>query len=815
MIAHIRASDGARQPLTDHLFAVAELARIFAARIGLADLGELLGLLHDLGKYALEFQSYLLAVVYDQNQDEDGGNGSSGNNQRGKIDHSTAGAQWLWQTLARHGQQKGLPQILALALASHHSGLIDCLTVDGEDHFSKRINKLDEKTHLAEVLREADRAVLARAGQLMEGNALAEAYLGVISEKITGSTVVRDMKHGLLARFLFSCLLDADRMDSAAFERSSSSTPPTTELPSWKILCARLEAYLSSFALVSPIDHIRQSISQHCLDSALRARGLYTLTVPTGGGKTLAGLRFALHHARTHGMERIVFVAPFTTILEQNAKVVRAILEPGDVEPDSVVLEHHANLLPEVQTWRAKMLAENWDVPVVFTTSVQLLESLFGAGTRGARRMHRLANAVLIFDEIQSLPVKCIHLFNNAINFLVEVCNSSVVLCTATQPLLDSVDAEKGAANLSGEHELMPDVTGLFEDLRRVEVRDQQREPGGWTASEIADLALRELQRAGSCLVVVNTRSMARELSVLVRQGGGGVPVYHLSTHMCPAHRSAVLGTLCALLKENKPVLCISTQLIEAGVDVDFASVIRLTAGLDSIAQAAGRCNRHGHRERGVVHVVNARDEKLGKLEEISIARDKAMRVLDDFREWPDRFDNDLIGLKAMRWYYQNYFFARQSEMDYQLDARNVGRDDSLLNLLSRNTACVGEYNRRNGKWPPIVLRQSFMTAEKNFAVIDDAPTQGVIVPYGQEGGAIIGELCAVYQPERAFLLLRRAQRFSVNLFQHLINELIDRGVVREIQSGTGILYLTDASYYSNLFGVSTSPEGEMELLYV
>ena len=194
----------------------------------------------------------------------------------------------------------------------------------------------------------------------------------------------------------------------------------------------RLKSHVEELQVRDPIDHLRRDISSHCREGASRGNGIYTLTVPTGGGKTLASLRFALHHAKMHGMDRVIYLIPFTSIIDQNAEVVRGILESQGTEPGSVVLEQHSNLTPEEQSWRGKILAENWDAPVIFTTNVQFLETLFGAGTRGARRMHQLANAVLIFDEIQTLPVNCVHLFNNAINFLVEQCGSTVVLCTAT-----------------------------------------------------------------------------------------------------------------------------------------------------------------------------------------------------------------------------------------------------------------------------------------------------------------------------------------------------------------------------------------------
>ena len=285
---------------------------------------------------------------------------------------------------------------------------------------------------------------------------------------------------------------------------------------------------------------------------------------------------------------------------------------------------------------------------------------------------------------------------------------------------------------------------------------------------------------------------------------------------MCPAHRKAILSEVRARLDEvpPAPTLCISTQLIEAGVDVDFGSVIRFTAGLDSIAQAAGRCNRNGRSTQGLVHVLNPRpeDESLGKLPDIQIGREKAERVLDDYEANPEKYGNNCIGPEAMAWYYENYFFARKNEMSYPVSAKQMGHDDTLLNLLSDNTHAVTDYKRTKRQAPAIYLRQSFMSAAKAFKAID-APTRGVIVPYGEEGKALINALCAAYLPDKEFDLLRQAQQFSVNVFPNVLEKLSKACVVQEIQEGTGILFITDKRYYSEEFGLSETPEGLMEVL--
>lgn len=819
VIAHWRASDQTPQYLSEHLRNVAALSRRFGKKICLQTFAELIGLVHDLGKYSTEFCTYLESAVGLVAPDEDDFVDSS--MLKGKVDHSSAGAQFVWQELKKTGKAGSLVgQWLALCVASHHSGLIDCIAPDGLDVFGRRMDKSEGKTHLEEVKLRADPEVLERARVLLDSPLLIEEMRGVFSgiKRYEKNAQPLSQQLGLALRFLFSCLIDADRIDTANFEhkRVAAYRPQGDYVP-WDVLICRLEQKLSAFVPRRAIDNLRRKISDECLASANRPRGIYTLTVPTGGGKTLASLRFALHHAAARDLERIIYVIPFTSIIDQNAKVVRDILEPDNCpqDKDKIVLEHHSSVTPEQQTWREKILCENWDAPVVYTTMVQLLESLFGGGTRGARRMHQLANAVLIFDEIQTLPIRCVHLFNNAINFLSEQCNSTVVLCTATQPLLHKVAVEHGAMRLADDHEMVSDVRQLFADLKRVTVHDQRR-PNGWRYDEIADLARSEVEQAGSCLTIVNTKDAARQIFLACQTSVESDALFHLSTDMCPVHRKAELEKVKLRLEAGLQTLCVSTQLIEAGVDVDFGVVIRSMAGLDSIAQAAGRCNRNGRPEPGRVHLVNLSEEHvtLEYLKDIAIGRDKVASVLDFFREMPERYEYNLLGPQAMADYYTHYFFERQSDMAYPVadkDAKEIGRHDSLLSLLSENKPSLEESVRR-GNQPPShgLLNQSFMSAADAFKAID-SPTQGVIVPFGKAGSDLVSRLYAAFDISLEGELLRKVQQFTVNVFPHVFKKLSDAGALHVVKEGVRI-YSLDSRYYSQQFGLSTEPVSLMEM---
>ena len=817
-IAHRREKDGEIHWLSQHLAEVSKKTGEFASKIGLKEQGEIIGLLHDIGKASQEFQDYIKSAVGLINPDEDDYVDAAG--LKGKIDHSTAGAQLLYQTLADKGTELFIAQVLSLCIASHHSrtGLLDCISPEGVDTYSKRMAKTDEKTHIREVLGKIRDDVKSKTVTRLQSEELLKNTVSICKalRNELDSKETLSFKCGLMVRFLYSCLIDADRLSTADFEEPAlAKLRPYGDYEDWKVLIDRLNKKLEDFDSTG-INAIRQKISQACYDFADRPKGLYQLTVPTGGGKTFASLRFALHHADQREMDRIIYVLPFTTIIDQNADEIRKVLEEKDKKGkylNRVVLEHHSNLTPDEETTKQKVLSENWDAPIVLTTNVQVLEALFGSGTQGTRRMHQLANAVIIFDEVQTLPVKCVQLFNTAVNFLVNNCGSTVVLCTATQPLLDKIEPKSRALSITTEQQMIPNTRQLFDDLKRVEVKDETK-VGGWSNDEIRELAGQKVVESGSVLVVVNTKTSAREIYQQCKQINN-VESYHLSTHMCPAHRLDVLNQVkkCLDPKNPKPVVCVSTQLIEAGVDISFGSVIRFLAGLDSIAQAAGRCNRHRERPTpGEVLIINPAEENINRLEDIRIGKEKTERLLGEFKDNPARLGNNIISPEAMEQYYQYYFYQRAKDMNYPVTADSpVGREDNLFNLLSVNSLSVAEYRRiNNDKYPAIPLKQAFMTAAKSFQAIESI-TRGVVVPYGKKGKDIVNELCSVYELEKQYKLIRRAQRYSVNVFPDVLKRLQEQAI-HEVQTGSGILYLNER-YYSDEFGLSESPVSDMGFL--
>lgn len=813
-IAHVCKADVQPQSLQTHLTETSEIAKLLAAKLDLEQEGELLGLMHDFGKYSHKFQKYIHDETGlfnpDLDDEESTPNGS-------KVDHSTAGAQWVYRELRKFGAEQGIGelfgQMLGLCIASHHGeGLIDCLDGEGNPKWIERFNKTDELTHLAECEQNADEVVQQKAHELAGENLirnLLKAVKPILSDSTTNDKI-KEFYLGCLTRFLFSCLIDADRINSSDFEREAQKeVRRLTEKPDWQIAIDQVEAKLAGFQNRYPIDEIRRRISSDCLKRAVDSQGIYTLTVPTGGGKTLASLRYALHHAQKHNLDRIIYIIPYTSIIDQNAQAVREILG------EDWVLEHHSNLEPEKQSWQDKLLCENWDKPIVFTTMVQFLDAWFGGGTRGARHIHPMTNSVLIFDEIQTLPVKCVHLFCNVLNWLTKFGKSTAVLCTATQPLLGELglqnfpEDKRGAitarallrlpenAEIMGKYQ---DLDKLFADLSRVEIRFNEKS-GGWNVEEAGTFLLEQFQTTPSCLFIVNTKKWAQELyQYCQRQNMPSESLFHLSTNQCAAHRKAIFDTINARLKNKEPVICISTQLIEAGVDISMACVIRALSGLDSIAQAAGRCNRHGEKKgKGQVWVLNLQEQDFTRiLPDIQAGKTHAERVFRDFA------GQDILQPEAMKRYFEYYFYQRSDEMLYSVKNSATG---SLLDWLSDNALNpYGEKNNKRSKLLPLLM-QSFKSAGRAFQAID-APTHAVIVPYG-EGAGLIAKLCGEWDPKEMYDAKKKAQRYSVNVFPNVWDKLQKENALHETIEGSGIYYL-DERYYNDEFGLSLDETSEM-----
>jgi CRISPR-associated endonuclease/helicase Cas3 len=549
------------QPLAQHLANVAGRAMAAGQPFGADEMAERAGRWHDLGKYAADFQSYLL----DANGIEREEASSEGVGAR-RVDHSSAGALHAIQALGDRGK------ILAQLIAAHHAGLYDA------EDLVQRLSRPETIDRLAAALEGGVPEAILDPGK---------------SPAIAVPGAATPGAYALWLRMLFSCLVDADVLDSESF-----ATPERSLLrksyASIDELKPAFDQHMAGFVPDTPVHRLRAEVLADCRRAAGQPRGLFTLTVPTGGGKTLSSMAFALEHARRHGLKRVIYVIPYTSIIEQTADVFRSIF--GDV-----VVEHHSNLEGEHESHRARLASENWDAPIIVTTNVQFFESLFAARTRRCRKLHNILESVVVLDEAQMLPPEFLQPIVDVLRLLTSHYPVSIVLSTATQPALASNERFGNQfRGLDHAREIISDPDHLYRELRRVEVvlPVDLRAPGNWP--DIAE----QIAGHDEVLAIVNRRADARELHRLLPPGA-----MHLSALMCGAHRSDIIAEIKRRLQARRddpdagPLRVASTGLVEAGVDLDFATVFRALAGLDSIAQAAGRCNREGRLTRGLVQV--------------------------------------------------------------------------------------------------------------------------------------------------------------------------------------------------------------------
>ncbi len=697
-VAHVTVG-GRVHALREHLLKTAERSAAFAAAFGFRQWGWLGGLWHDLGKYSLAFQKKLEAAAGDEAHLE----------ARARVDHSTAGALHAVEEFGIAGR------LIAYIAAGHHAGLPDW---------------------------EADSSGRAALSQrLLNKEPLDASLAGHVPTEIIAQKFPVEKPVGrdpaFWVRMLFSCVVDADFIDTEEFFEPEKARK-RGEYPVLPKLLASFDAYMAqkqSKARDTVVNRIRAGILIRCIEKAKDAPGIFSLTVPTGGGKTLSSMAFALHHAAIHGQRRVIYVIPYTSIIEQTVDQFRQIF--GDS-----VIEHHSNLDTsdaERETPRSRLACENWDAPVIVTTSVQFFESLFAARTSRCRKLHNIAGSVVVLDEAQLLPPEFLRPILKALEELREHYAVTVLLCTATQPALGphkspGFDFE----GLKDIREVMEDPAGLFDSLKRVEVKLPERIHEAVTWEELAQ----DLARLPSVLCIVNRRDDCRRLWSLMPQGA-----LHLSALMCGAHRTERIAEIKARLKSGLPTCVISTQLVEAGVDVDFPVVYRAMAGLDSIAQAAGRCNREGLLQKGSLVIFNPPSlPPAGVLRQAAEIGSRLICVPGIDPLVPDSFIA----------FFRELYWLQGAD---RLDARSILRD------LAPDPGC----------------RFSFRTAAAKFKLIDDTGQAPVIVMHGEESVKLIEQLTR-RGPER--WLLRGLQRYIVNLPRYQHSRLLGEGAIREAHPG-------------------------------
>ena len=739
------------QSLKEHLSNVSHFASDFAKNLKVENCLMLCGYLHDIGKYSNEFQNYIRKEQENERLGID--------EKQKRVDHGVYGAKFIYKLSNK--QRDLTADILSEVVCYHHGGLPDNISDDRVVPLIERMNNVDEDKYNDVVHRFFEDNPKISMACLTEMFSFATKEINDVVKSIPKDR--RAIYISFLIKNIYSMLVDADRLDSYLFTVGYEDIKEYDSYNLWinynRLLQEKLNLFKQSNVeteLETAVKKAREEVSDSCQKFAEKQTGIYNLTVPTGGGKTLASLNFALNHAIKYGKQRIIYVIPYTSIIEQNAEQVRKILNAKDT-----LLEYHSNIIDtdrDESFEQFEIFAERWTSPIIFTTMVQFLNSVFANGNGNIRRMRSLENSVIVFDEIQTLPIKCINLFYTLIGYLRDVSNTTSILCTATQPNVSDISEKLGAINIDGE--IIENRSEIFTQLERMRVIDKT--DINMSYDEAADFIFDTKLNVNSVLTVVNTVSSAINLYEKVRERVN-CSVYLLTSRMCPKHRKTVIENIKKALKEKEELICVSTQLIEAGVDISFESVVRSLAGLDSVAQATGRGNRHGEKTLGYSYIIRLKDENVEALREIRLGQDSTKNLLCEYKRSKEGFDSSLLSEKAIRRYYEMYFNNKEIKENMSYPIEN---GKSIYSVLKNSRGNISGYN---GNYPLSYWMQ-FKTARENFMVIDEN-TETVIVPYDNVAKELIGEFLSDSVIDK-YAVLRKLQPYSVTLYPNIMAKL-------------------------------------------
>lgn len=782
--AHILRKDGCCkiQGVMEHCINTANYAKSCLDRIGLGNAAFLAGLLHDMGKCTLASKRYQEAVSRGENV------------RRGSVIHTFQCCRYL---LEKHNNKYESyedisRELLAFAASAHH-GLYDCYNEDRESGFlhRKRADNIDyeraRKNFLAGCGGENSLDIeFQKAAEELE--TLCKSIAELPDDCVDEEETEKRFYLGCIARLLLSAVIEGDRRDTAEFMSAADFKDwPDDMRKIWEKSLKNTEEKIESFISDTQIQKARRTISDHCRERAEDETGIFRLNVPTGSGKTISGLRFALAHAKKWNKRRIIFTSPLLSILEQNARIWREFI--GN---NSIILEHHSNIINAESDQESldnrELLAENWNVPVVITTLVQLLNTMFLGKTTSVRRFWALCDSVIVIDEVQTVPNHMLSIFNQTVNFLAKYCRTTIVLCSATQPCLEAAKHPiRGMVK-----DIVPYDRELWSAFSRTSIVDA----GRYKLEDVPNFAVEIMETADSLLIVCNKTAQASYLYNCMTMYEG-IDCFHLSARMCMADRRRVLKELDVALKNSRSggskILCIATQVIEAGVDISFGAVIRLTAGIDNVIQAAGRCNRNGESSGRVpVYIVTCIGENLRALKEIQMFKDATEKLLDSYKKHPEKYNGDLASDMAVEHYYRALYRAMSDNyQDYP-----IANMPAMYSLLSDNIAWSEKGD------DSYCLTQAFRTAGAHFQVFDDH-SEVAVVPYGK-GAELISELTENSHADLPYLKrwLTDVKPYTVSFYEYE-REKLEKGGMYSI---AGVWILQPGQYREGL-GIITDTD--------
>lgn len=796
-LAHVDYESGRTQTMREHADHVAFLAENSCSLPEMNDLVKLIGILHDAGKLSQANQKDFENILNQGDEVHKHG-----------LDHSTAGGR-LSQELIKEWP---VSEFISTAIYFHH-GVGDCIDLKNGQSLQRHRNEkeIEYEWIKKKFFRIYDKELVedyCRKAEQSYRSLYSKVNIFHKESKTSGREYGNgNFFMGMYFRVALSLLIDGDWTDTACFFQNIPlarriSKEETQEI--WKECIGKFEQYMEKEVQNNPqngnlLNVFRQEISDSCRNAAETDQDLYRLTVPTGAGKTLSSLRFALYHAEKTEKQHIIYIAPFNSILEQNAEEIRKAIGNAPI-----VLEHHCNVIyEEGEEEKYRSLTETWDSPVIVTTAVQILNTLFSSQKSCIRRMHTLCNSIIIFDEVQAIPIRCVELFNLAVNFLSKFCNTTVVLCSATQPSLARIKEN----NICECMEMSGSSEKYAEAFKRTDIIDAtDLYPGGMEIEDLSNFVLEKAELYQSTLAIVNTTACALKTFQRLKEiCPAEYVLFHLSNNMCPQHKLDTLSKIKESLKaRSKKVICISTQVVEAGVNFSFGCVVRSKAGLDNVIQAAGRCNRHKELGKmGAVFIVqmSKEAENLNHLQEIRNAQAALQKVLDDFKKEPCKFKERLDSEEAIRFYYDNYYEQiRTNETKFPVDKYAT----TITDLLGENKTGRSQYKRANGREVKTKLPQAFLTAGQTFEVIANDYKVNIVVPYQEEAKKLLDKLSQNYlEAEEKKQILRKLQRYTVGISEQR-KEKLGNAIYK---SYNGELFVLCDGYYDKDVGVRDEPQ--------
>ncbi len=776
LLAHLTDVNGVRieQSLKEHCLQTAEYAKESIGTVEIHNTTYLAGLLHDMGKAKEAYIHYL----------EDAYQGKKV--VKGSVNHTFTGCILLlekFHTNTSTPWEKLTCEIISYAIGSHH-GMFDCVDLEGKNGFLYRLEKDREEiaykeavTNYFSKVTQEDFVEVYFQKAVQEIKTIFQLAKEVYGSKASGKIF---FQISMLTRLLLSAVIYGDRRDTSEFINQKQAKLKDTD---WKERLLYFEDKISKLENTDQLNQVRSDISQQCKKAAERVSGIYRLNVPTGAGKTLSVMRYALAHAEKYKKKRIIFIIPLLSVLDQNVEVIRNYL-PYQNE----ILEHHSNMIQEKnkseETDPYEFLAESWNYPIVVSTLVQLLHILFSSQTSAIARMQALCDSVIVIDEVQSLPPKMTEIFNMALNFLSQYAHTSIILSSATQPCFEELH---WPLHLSKNPDLVQLTDEQLQVFCRSKIIDQTRKHG-MDLDECTTFCIERIEKHSSLLVVCNTKTEAKLLYENIQKQAKSqeVSVFHLSTSMCQKHRLYILDTIRKSLKqcyrtttkkENyKKVICISTQLIEAGVDISFSCVVRILAGIDNLAQAAGRCNRSNeYGQMGTVYLLNLKNENLNMLHEIEQAQDATRKVLE---VWKNK-EESLISNNATRYFYRSLYAETKDILRYPF--KDCHETLYLTDLLSNINGYAQEEKHKK-----YILHQPFQTIGHIFQVFDQN-TFDVLVPY-EKGTDLLKQLEELqtyhFDLEKYRELLQHAKKYTISIYEWQKKILEQTGMLRSLLEG-------------------------------